>query len=70
MKRELVVVRVFADRMEAEVARGALEAAGIEAVVFHDAAGGMYPELSGVRLLVPSIDAERARELLDEVLGA
>jgi hypothetical protein len=67
MKRDLVVVRVFADRMEAEVARGALEAAGIEAVVFHDAAGGMYPELSGVRLLVPGADAERARGLLEEI---
>ena len=64
---ELVEVASFLNRMEAELAQGALDAAEIESVVSADDAGGLRPHLwlSGVRLLVRAEDAERARELLD-----
>jgi len=62
-----VLVKTFASRPEAELAKGILEAGGIRAVVSADDAGGMRPELAfsrGVRLLVKLADAARARELL------
>src|SRR5262249_41425806 len=64
---ELVEVASFLNRMEAELAQGALEAAEIESVVSADDAGGLRPHLwlSGVRLLVRAGAAEGARELLD-----
>ena len=63
----LVEVGSFLNRMEAELAQGALQAAEIESVVSADDAGGLRPHLwmSGIRLLVRAEDAERARELLD-----
>lgn len=63
----LVSVKTFANRPEAELARGMLEAAGIHAVVTADDAGGMRPELAfsrGVRLLVAVEEVERASTLL------
>jgi hypothetical protein len=64
---ELVEVGSFLNRLDAELAQGAMEAADIEAVVSADDAGGLRPHLwmSGVRLLVRAEDVERARELLD-----
>ena len=63
---ELVVVRTFLNKMEAEIAQGALEAANIESMVSADDAGGTRPGLwmSGVRLLVRAVDAERATTIL------
>jgi len=64
--RALVVVGTFLTTMEAELARGALDAADIESMVSADDAGGMRPGLwvSGVRLLVRAEDAARAAEVL------
>jgi hypothetical protein len=64
---ELVEVGSFLNRIDAELAQGALDAAEIESVVSADDAGGVRPHLwmSGVRLLVRAEDVERARELLD-----
>ena len=64
---ELVEVGSFLNRIDAELAQGALEAAEIESVASADDAGGVRPSLwmSGVRLLVRAEDVERARELLD-----
>lgn len=64
---EPVVVRQFMSAIEAELARGALEAAGITAVVRADDVGGMRPHLQmgGVALLVRPEDVEAAREVLD-----
>jgi hypothetical protein len=64
---DLVVVRTFASRIEAEIAQSALEADGIKAVVLADDAGGQYSSLwmNGVRLLVPTGAAIRAVEILD-----
>jgi hypothetical protein len=65
---ELVVVATFLNRIEAEMARGVLEAAEIESMVSADDAGGLRPGLwmSGVKLLVRSEDAERAVSVLDQ----
>jgi hypothetical protein len=56
----------FLNRVDAEIARGALEAEGIEATVSADDAAGTRPHLwmGGVRLLVATRDAARAREIL------
>jgi hypothetical protein len=65
--RVLVVVRTFADRVEAELAQGALEAAGIESMVRNDDAGGMQPAMAfsnGAELLVRAEDAGEAQDVL------
>jgi hypothetical protein len=64
---ELVVVRTFINRFEADLAKSALEAAAIESIVRHDDEGGMSPGLwvgNGVDLLVRAEDADRARDVL------
>src|SRR5262249_52790431 len=65
---EPVVVRTFLNKIEAEIAQGALKAANIESMVSADDAGGTRPGLwmSGVRLLVRAVDAERATAILRE----
>ncbi|MGA3295018.1 MAG: DUF2007 domain-containing protein [Candidatus Acidiferrales bacterium] len=63
---ELVVIRDYRDKLEAELAHGALQAAGIESMIRGDDAGGTEPGLwmSGVKLLVRAEDAKRAAEIL------
>jgi hypothetical protein len=64
---QLVVVRSFRDRFEADLAQSALEAAGIESLVRSDDAGGMRPALTfsnGAELVVRIEDVERASEIL------
>ena len=63
---QLVVVGTFLNRIEAELAQGALEAADIKAIVSADDAGDLQPGLwmGGVRLLVRAEDAEQAGEIL------
>jgi hypothetical protein len=64
----LIVVRMFGDRIEAELAQSALEAAGIESMLRTDDVGGLRPHMAltnGVALLVRSDDAREA----DLVLG-
>ncbi len=63
----LVVIRSFGDRIEAELAQSALEAAGIVAMVRSDDAGGLRPALAfsnGAQLVVRGEDAARADEIL------
>jgi len=65
---ELVVVRTFNDRIDAEVAQSALEAAEIDSMLRSDDAGGLRPHMAlqnGVELLVRSEDAQAAVEILD-----
>lgn len=67
MPDELRCVKTFANRQEAELARGALEASGIEAMIVADDGGGEIPGLDfaqSVRVLVPEKDAEAATALL------
>ena len=68
MSDEIVVVRTFNDRIEADLAASALNAAGIESMIRDDDAGGMQPALAltnGVQLLVHADDAAAAGEILD-----
>ena len=71
MDREsLVAVGAFLNHMEADLARSALEAAGIESMVRGDDCGGMYPTpwmgQSQVALLVREDDADAARDVLSQ----
>jgi hypothetical protein len=63
---DLVVVGTFLNQIDAEVAKSALDAADIAALVRADDAGGMRPHMwvGGVELLVREEDAARAREIL------
>jgi hypothetical protein len=65
---DLVVAREFLNRFEADVAKSALDAAGINAIVVADDAGGMRPGMwmgSAVQLLVHEGDLEPAIEILE-----
>jgi hypothetical protein len=65
--QELVVLRTFNNHIDADLARSALEAVGIESLVRADDAGGLRPSLwvgSGVQLMVRAEDAKWAEEVL------
>ena len=66
---QLVVVHTFNTRQEAELARGALEAAGIDAMIQSDTGGGMQPAMAfagaGIQVLVRAEDGIEARDILD-----
>ena len=65
---KLIVVETYGSRPEADLAKGALEAAGIRAMIQADTAGGMREHLAwsgaGFRILVREEDATAAREVL------
>jgi hypothetical protein len=68
----LVAVAVFPARVEADLARGALDAAGIYAVVAADDAGQQNPGLDysrGVAVLVRSEDLAAAHQVLHGATG-
>lgn len=60
------VIATFRYRHEAETAAGFLRYRNIASAVFADDAGGSYPAMNsaGARLIVPTADAEQAREVL------
>jgi hypothetical protein len=64
---EPVVVRQFMSTVDAELAQGALRAAGIDAMVSADDCGGMRPHLQvgRVALLVRPEDVAEATRILD-----
>lgn len=62
-----VSVRTFSDRIEAELAHSALEAAGIESMLKTDDAGGLQPGLAmanGISVIVRVEDAATSRAVL------
>jgi Putative prokaryotic signal transducing protein len=63
---DLQVIRTFINNVDAELARGALEAAGIASMIRADDCGGTRPHLwmGGVELLVREEDIGRAEEVL------
>jgi len=65
---ELICIKSFNNRAEAELARGLLETQGVEAIVYADDAGGMRPHLmmgmGGARLMVIKNDEKRAKNIL------
>jgi hypothetical protein len=67
---KLVAVGTYHNKIDAELAQGALEAAGIEAIVSADDAGGLQPGLwvaEGVKVLVRAEDVEQAKEILSVI---
>jgi len=68
----MIEVGAYPTRSDAELAQGALAAAGIASVLAADDAGGAYPfDLSGAaRLLVDEVDAEQAATVLSQSLDA
>ena len=65
---KLIVVRSCGSRVEAELAKGALEEAGIEAIIQADTAGGMREHLAwsgaGFKILVREDEVIAARDVL------
>jgi hypothetical protein len=65
---KLVVVQSYGSRPEADLAKGALEDAGIQAMVQADTAGGMREHLAwsgaGFKILVREEDGGAARDML------
>ena len=64
----LVVIRSYPSELEATLAQGELEAAGIPSGLLRDDLGGMHPALGfvhGVRLLIRHEDAIRAGRVLE-----
>jgi putative signal transducing protein len=67
MSDDIVVLQEYANEIEAQLAAVILEANGIETQVLADTAGGALPSMAfvfPVRLLVRSVDADVAREIL------
>jgi hypothetical protein len=68
MQHKVVVIRSYGSRPEADLAKGALEDAGIKAMIQADTAGGMREHLAwsgaGFQLLVREEDATAARDVL------
>jgi len=65
---KLVVIRSFGSHAEADVAKTALDAAGIDSMMQADTAGGMREHLAwsgaGFKILVREEDAAEADEVL------
>jgi len=66
---DLVVVATFDGRPEADLAKGALEAAGIDSMIRADDGGSMRPHIAwagvGFQIIVRAEDLDAAREILD-----
>jgi hypothetical protein len=67
MKDSLVTVGTYLNHIDADLAKSALEAAGIESMIQSDDCGGVRPHLwmGGIQLLVRDEDAQRALEILN-----
>jgi Putative prokaryotic signal transducing protein len=63
---DFIIFRTFLNHFDAELAKMALEAAGIQCFVRSDDCGGMRPHLwmAGIDLLVHMDDQQRAEEVL------
>lgn len=61
---DLIAVSTFRSTADAQIAKGVLDAAGIESMIRSDNAGGMYPAIAGAELLVRAEDADRAANAL------
>lgn len=66
---DLVLLATYSNDMDADLAKGHIESAGIEAVIIKDDAGGMLPSLQkteGVKLMVTRSNSEKATIILQE----
>ena len=67
MDEKKVVVGEYENLLDAEIAKGHLEASGISAAIFKNDGGGMFPSLQnteGVQLVVSETQGEKARKVL------
>jgi len=68
---DIVEIGSFGTTFEAKTASAHLASEGIKSSVVTDNAGGAIPSMSmlegGVRLVVPSEDAQRARDVLSTI---
>jgi hypothetical protein len=70
---DLIDVRTFSSRHDAELAKGFLESHGVNAVVSGDDYGGIHPALSysrGVRVLVKKEDVENAKGIISNAANS
>jgi hypothetical protein len=65
-RSDLIPLTTFRSTAEAQIAKGVLDEAGIESVIRSDNAGGMYPAMGEVELLVRSEDFDKATDALLE----
>jgi hypothetical protein len=61
---DLTVISTFRSTADAQIARGVLDEVGIESMIRADNAGGMYPAVGAVELLVRAEDATNATDAL------
>jgi hypothetical protein len=67
VEEKQVVVGEYENEIDAEIAKGHLEASGIPASIIKDDGGGMLPSLQnagGVKLVVVEIHREKAKKIL------
>lgn len=64
---DLTVIRTYINNFEAQLAKSALEAAGIESAIRSDDCGGMRPhmQMAGVELVVRTENAIEANAILE-----
>lgn len=66
--QEFVTIQSFTNEGEAYLAKGALEAFGIDCMISRDDCGGLRPHLAfagGLRLVVRAEDAQSAADVLN-----
>jgi putative signal transducing protein len=61
---DLTIVSTFPSPADAQIAKGVLDEVGIESMIRADNAGGMYPAIGAVELLVRAEDAKNATDAL------
>lgn len=63
---DLITIKTYGNRTEAEIDKGLLKDNNIKAVVSSDDCGGLYPQLSsgGVKLIIQEKDKERVNKIL------
>ena len=73
MKEQRVVVGEYENELDAEIAKGHLEASGIPAFILKDDGGGMLPSLQnteGVQLVVAEHQKDEAGKILQAQFGS
>lgn len=61
---DLITISTFRSAVDAQIAKGILDEAGIKSMIRADNAGGMYPAIGGAELLVRAEDVDRAHDAL------
>lgn len=65
--KDIVTIKKFATRTDANVAKSVLDANGIISFIQTDDAGGMYPFMTEpIQLVVNKADEEKAKKLINK----